>query len=170
MVSCCTEELKDSVLLSSAADDQTESLELSSQVAMDLTSDLASNDILSDSGIPPAEPSHLVTESTDLQGSLIESGDSPSPPMGALSLPVDSLDPPAEPSVSVPAEDPPCPAPVDLLKSSAVDESTADDSPAQADEDATGSVEESAEPVDVTPAQQCSHDHDEEEPEEPHLE
>ncbi|XP_040910599.1 Golgi reassembly-stacking protein 1a isoform X2 [Toxotes jaculatrix] len=59
------------------------------------------------------------------------------------------------------AVDPPSPSPVDLLQSSALGESTADDSPAQAVEDSTGSVDES-------PAQHCSHD--EEEPEEPHLE
>ncbi|XP_071347464.1 Golgi reassembly-stacking protein 1a [Trachinotus anak] len=162
------EELEESVLLSSSADDQTESQELSSQVATDLSSALASTDILSDSGIPPAEPHHLVTESTDLQSSLIESNDSPSPPVGALSLPVDSPEPPADPSV--PAEDLPYPSPVNLLQSPAVDEWTADDSPAQAVEEATESAEESAEPLDVFPAQQCSHEHDDEEPEEPHLE
>ncbi|XP_056247646.1 Golgi reassembly-stacking protein 1a [Seriola aureovittata] len=161
------EELEDSVLLSSSADDQTESQELSSQVATDLASALASTDILSDSGFPPAEPYHLPTESTDLQSFLMESSESPSPPMGDSSLPVDSPDPPAEPSV--PAEDPRCPSPIDLLRASAADESTADDSPAQAVEDPTGSEEESAEPLDVAPVQQCSHEHDDEEPEEPHL-
>ncbi|XP_040910598.1 Golgi reassembly-stacking protein 1a isoform X1 [Toxotes jaculatrix] len=149
------EELEDSVRLSSSADDQAESQELT----VDLTSAFTSTDILSDSGVPPAEPHHLVTESTDLQSFLIESSESPSPPMGALSLPVEPLDPPAV--LSVPAVDPPSPSPVDLLQSSALGESTADDSPAQAVEDSTGSVDES-------PAQHCSHD--EEEPEEPHLE
>ncbi|XP_023277642.1 Golgi reassembly-stacking protein 1-like isoform X2 [Seriola lalandi dorsalis] len=106
-------------------------------------------------------------ESTDLQSFLMESSESPSPPTGDSSLPVDSPDPPAEPSV--PAEDPRCPSPIDLLRASAADESTADDSPAQAVEDPTGSEEESAEPLDVAPVQQCSHEHDDEEPEEPHL-
>ncbi|XP_018532992.1 Golgi reassembly-stacking protein 1a isoform X2 [Lates calcarifer] len=110
-------------------------------------------------GIKPAEPYHPGTESTDLQSFPIKSSNSPSPPMGALSLPVDPLDPPAESSAT--AEDPPCPSPVDLLQSSAVDESTTDDSPP---------VEEAAEPLDVVSAQQCSHEHDEEEPEEPHVE
>ncbi|KAM9349726.1 Golgi reassembly-stacking protein 1a [Symphorus nematophorus] len=161
------EELEDSVLLSSSADNEIEPPELSSQAAMDLTAALASTDALSDSGVPPAEPSHLVTESTDLPVSLSES--SPSPPMGALSLPVESPEPPAEPSV--PDEEPPCPSPVDLLQSSAVNESTADDSPAQAIEDAaTGPAEESAEPLDATPAHHCSHESDEEEPEEQPLE
>ncbi|XP_044074423.1 Golgi reassembly-stacking protein 1a isoform X2 [Siniperca chuatsi] len=162
------EELEDSVLLSSSADNQADPQELSSQAAMDLTSALASTDTLSDSGVAPAEPSHLVTESTDLPGSLCESSDSPSPPpMGALSLP-ESLEPPAEPTV--PAEDPPYPSPVDLLQSSAVNEPMADESPSQAVEDATGPVEEPAEPLDMAPALHCSHESDEEEPEEPPLE
>lgn len=158
------EELEDSLLLSSSADNETDPQELSSQAAMDLTSALASNDTLSDSGIPTAETSYLVTESSDLPVSL--SSDSPSPSMGALSLPVDSSEPPAEPSV--PAEDPPCPSPVDLLQSSAV-ESVVDDSPAQAIEDATGPMEECSEPLDTSPAHHCSHENDEEEPEEPPL-
>lgn len=162
------EELEESVLLQSSADDQTDSQELSSQAAMDLTSALAFSDTLSDSGNPPAEPSHLVTESTDLLVPLCDSSDSPSSPMGALSLPVESPEPSAEPSV--PAEDPPCPSPVDLLQSSAVSESVVDDSPSQAIEDATGQVEESAEPLDVASAHQCSHESDEEEQEEPPLE
>ncbi|XP_018532991.1 Golgi reassembly-stacking protein 1a isoform X1 [Lates calcarifer] len=153
------EELEDSVLLSSSANYQAESEELCSQMIMDLTSALSSTDIFTDSGIKPAEPYHPGTESTDLQSFPIKSSNSPSPPMGALSLPVDPLDPPAESSAT--AEDPPCPSPVDLLQSSAVDESTTDDSPP---------VEEAAEPLDVVSAQQCSHEHDEEEPEEPHVE
>lgn len=162
------EELEDSVLLSSSADNQTDPQQLSPQAAMDLTSALSSTDASSDSGIPPAEPSLLVPESTDLLVSLCESSDSPSPPMGALPPPVESPEPPAEPSV--PAEDPPCPSPVDLLQPSAVNESMAEDSPAQAIEDATGPVEESTEPLDVAPADHCSHESDEVEPEEPPLE
>lgn len=153
------EELEDSVLLSSLPDSQMEPQELSSQAAADLTSALASTDTLSDSGVPPAEPSHVITESTDLPGSPCEPSFSPSPPM-----PVESLDPPAaEPSV--PAEDPPCSSPVDLLQSSAAaDELTAYDSPAQAIGD--GPAEEPALPLDVTPAHHCSHESDEEDPEE----
>ncbi|XP_074506477.1 Golgi reassembly-stacking protein 1a [Sebastes fasciatus] len=153
------EELEDSVLLSSSADSQADPQELSYQAAADLTSALASNDTSSDSGVPPAEPSHLVAESTDPPGSPCEPSVSPSPP-------IESLDPPAaEPSV--PAEDPPCPSPIDLLQSSdaAVDESMADDSPAQAVEDEP--AEEPAQPLDVAPAHHCSHESDEEEPEEP---
>uniref|UniRef100_A0A8C4IAB4 Golgi reassembly stacking protein 1a n=1 Tax=Dicentrarchus labrax TaxID=13489 RepID=A0A8C4IAB4_DICLA len=171
--SCCTEELEDSLLLSSSADNQTDPQELSSQAAMDLTSALASDDTLSDSGIPPAEPS--PPESTDLPASLCESSNSPSPPLGALSLPVESPEPPVEspkPPVEspVPVEDPPCPSPVDLLQSSAVNESTAGDFPAQAINDETGRAEESAEPLDVAPAHHCSHESDEEDPEQPPLE
>lgn len=155
------------MLLSSSTDNQTDP-ELSSQAAMDLTSALASNDTLSDSGVPPAEPSHLITESTDLPVSLCESSDSPSPPVGELALPVESPEPPAEPPV--PAEDPPCLSPTDLFQLSAASESMADDSPAQAAENATGPAEESVEPLDVAPAHHCSHESDEEEPEEPPLE
>nr|XP_019960216.1 PREDICTED: Golgi reassembly-stacking protein 1-like [Paralichthys olivaceus] len=162
------EELDDSVLLSSSAEDQTESQELSSQVVMELTPALASTDIVSDSGIPPAEPYHSVTESTAPQSFLMESNESPSPPMSALSPPVDTPEPPVEPSV--PIEDPPSPLPVDLLQSPAVDETTADDSPPQVVEDAARSAEESAEPLDVAPARPCSHEHDEEEPEETPVE
>ncbi|XP_062260407.1 Golgi reassembly-stacking protein 1a [Platichthys flesus] len=162
------EELEDSVLLSSSADNQPDSQELSSQAVMELTSALASTDIVSDSGIPPAEPHQPVTESTGPQSVLMESNESPSLPMGGLSLPVDTTEPPVNPSV--PTEHPPSPLPVDLLQSPAADESTAEDSPAQAVEDAAQPaeepVEEPAEPLDVAPAQPCNHGHDEEEPEE----
>ncbi|KAE8291305.1 hypothetical protein D5F01_LYC10903 [Larimichthys crocea] len=159
------EELEDSVL-SSSADNETDPQELSSQAAMDLTSALASLDALS--GIPPAEPSHLLTKSPDLSVSISELSNSPSPPMDASSLPVEYPDPPAEPSVST--EDPPCPSPVDLLQSSAVNELIPDDSFAQAVEDPTGPVEESTEPLDAAPAHHCSHESDEELPEELSLE
>ncbi|XP_075953466.1 Golgi reassembly-stacking protein 1a [Anarhichas minor] len=144
------EELEDSALLSSSVDSQTEPHELSSETATELSSALASTDTLSDSGVPPAELSHLVTESTDPPGSLCESSDSPSPPPRDLSPP----EPPAaEPSV--PAEDPPCTSPADPPQS------------AQAVEDATWPVEEPAEPLDVAAAaHHCSHESDEEEPEE----
>ncbi|KAI3374426.1 hypothetical protein L3Q82_006251 [Scortum barcoo] len=156
------EELEDSVLLSSStSDNHTDLQELSSQAAMDLTSALASNDTLSDSGIPPAETSHLITESTDPAGSVRETSDSQSPPVGALSLPVEPPESPAE--RPVPAKYPPCPSPVNLFQSSAVNESTADDSPVPATEDA-------AEPLDVAPAHHCSHESDEEEQEELPLE
>ncbi|KAA8578430.1 hypothetical protein FQN60_016326, partial [Etheostoma spectabile] len=148
------EELEDSGLLSSSADSHSDPQDLSSQAAMDLTSALASTDTLSDSGVTPAEPFHLVT---DLPGSLCESSDSLSSPMCELSLPVESLESPAEPSV--PAEVPSCPSPVDLLQSSA-------DSPAQAIVDATGPAEEPAEPPNMAPAHHCSHESDGKEPEE----
>ena len=88
--------------------------------------------------------------------------------MGALSPLVESSEPPAEPSV--PAEDPPSPSPVDLLQSSAVNEVTVDDSPAPDVEDETAPVEESDELLDVADAHHCSHESDEEEPEETPLE
>lgn len=156
MVSCLTEELEDSVLLSSSADDQNESQELSSQVTMDLASALASTDIFSDSGSPPAEPLQLPAESTDPQSFATESSEIPDLSAGDLSLPVDSHDP-------APAEDPPCPASADLLQSSV------DDSLALGEDGAAGSEEESVELLDVAPAQPCSHMHDDEEPEEAHL-
>lgn len=153
------EELEDSVLLSSSADSHTEPQQLSSQAVMDLTSALASTDTWSDSGLPPAETSHLVTESSQPPDSLCESGDSLSPP---TSLPVESMEPPAL------TEDPPCSSPIDLLQSSAADESMAAGSPVQDVEDVTGPVEEPSEPLDVAPA---DHERDEEEPEgEPPLE
>lgn len=163
LISCCAEELEDSVLLSASTEShQSEPPELSSQAAMDLTAALTSTESWSDSGIPPAEP----FPSSDLQSFLIESRDSQSPPS---SLPVESLDPPAEPSL--PAADLLCPSPVDLISSPAADESAADDSPPQAAEDAPGSEEETAEPVDaVDDAHQCGHEHGEEEPEESHFE
>lgn len=159
--SCCAEELEDSVLLSSSADNQTDPPELDSLAAMDLTSAPTSSDTLPDPGIPPAEPSPPLTESTDVPFSLPESSDSP--PLGALSLTVGSPNPPAEPSA--PVEDLPCDSPVDLLQSAAADEPMVDSSPTQAIEDATGSAEESAEPLDVALGQHRGHESDEEEPE-----
>ncbi|KAG7525379.1 Golgi reassembly-stacking protein 1-like [Solea senegalensis] len=147
------EELEDSALLSSSTDDQTETQELSSQATVDLTSALASSDIFSDSA-----------ESADLQSFLMESNDSPSTSFGVLSSPVDTLDSRVESFVTT--EDPPCPSPVHLLQSSAVDESKADDCPAQTVEDA---VEDAVECPAVASAQQCSHEHSEDETEEPHL-
>lgn len=157
------EELEDSVLLSSSADSQTEPQELSSLTAAELSSALASTstDTLSDSGVPPAELSLLVTDSTDPPGSLCESSDSLSPPTQDLSLPVESPPEPPAAEPSVPAEDPPCPSPVELPQSSAVD-----DPPAQAVEDATWPAEEPAEPLDVAAAHQCSPESEKEEPEE----
>lgn len=161
------EELGDSVLLSSSADNLTEPQGLSSRAAMDLDSALASTGFLSDSGIPAAEPSHLVTESTNLQSFPTESSDCPSPPMGAVPLPTESLYIAAE--SSVPAEDRPYPSAVDRLPSSAIDESKADDSLIHSVEHATGSVEESEEPQYVSPAHQSSYENDEQEPVETHL-
>ncbi|XP_028282978.1 Golgi reassembly-stacking protein 1a [Parambassis ranga] len=155
------EELEDSVLLPSSADNQTEPLELSSQAAMDLTSALTSTDTWSDSGIPPAGSSHLATESADLHSLHTESNDSQTLPVGELCLPVNSLNPPAEPSVL--AENLSCSPPVDLIPFSAINESLPHDSPAI--EDALGSVEESAEPDEIS-AHKCGHEHNEEEAEE----
>ncbi|XP_026169230.1 Golgi reassembly-stacking protein 1a [Mastacembelus armatus] len=135
------EELEDSVLLSSTADNQTEPQELSSQAAVDFTSALTSTHVFCDSGVPPAETSHLVTESTRLQSSLFESSESPSPPIGVSSL---------NPAAEVAEADSPLAHAVEYA--------------------AAGSVEESAEPQDICPAHQISHENDEEEPEEQHLE
>uniref|UniRef100_A0A3B5BH96 Golgi reassembly-stacking protein 1-like n=1 Tax=Stegastes partitus TaxID=144197 RepID=A0A3B5BH96_9TELE len=145
-------EEKDSEL--SGVGSRTEPQELSSLAALDLTSTLAPTETLSDSGDPPAEPSDLLAESSDLQSFHIESSNSQSPPPGDTSLPVESLDPPAE--------DLPDPSPIDLIPSPAADESAAEYSLPQAVEEAQGSAEESAEPVEE--AHQC--DHDEEDPEE----
>lgn len=152
------EELEDSVLIPSSADNQADPQELSSQAAMDLTSALASNDTLSESGIQMAEPSHLLTQ--DPLVSLSESSESSDPPMGTSSLPVESTEPRIEPPV--PPEEPPCPSPVDLLQPTAEHEPMVDDSPLLTTEDATGPVEESAEPLDVAPTLLCSHESDEE--------
>ncbi|XP_034559547.1 Golgi reassembly-stacking protein 1-like [Notolabrus celidotus] len=170
------EELEDSVLISSpaAAEEDDQALELSSEAAMDLSSALASNDTLSDSGIPPAETSHLIPEFTDPPVSLSES--SISPPMSASSPPTESPEPPAEPHAetpaepSVPTEDPPCPSPLDLLPPSAVTEPMAEDSLAQAIEEATGPADESADPLESDCAHHCSHECSEEEAEEQHVE
>lgn len=86
--------------------------------------------------------------------------------MGVLS--VESLDPHAEPSIS--AEDLPCPPTVDLLLSPAIDKLVADDSFAHPVEDATRPVQAFAGYQDVSPVHKCSHEEDEEEPEEQHLE
>ncbi|XP_030607229.1 Golgi reassembly-stacking protein 1a isoform X2 [Archocentrus centrarchus] len=159
------EELEGSVVLPSPADHQNEPHEHSSQAAMDFTSALAS----AESHIPPAGPSHLLTESTEPQSSLIESSDSQSPTIGALSF---SLDP-SEPSL--PPEDLPRPSSVDLIPSLAADDSIADRSPPQAIEDALGSADKTAEPLDVASAHHCGNEHDddddeEEETEKPHFE
>lgn len=152
------EELEESALISSSAD---ETQELSSEAVTNLSSALTTNDSLSDSGVPPAETSQFIPESADPPVSLCEAGGTP--PVVESSLPVES---PAEPSV--PAEDPPCPSPVDLLQSSAVTEPTADDSLAQAIAEAAGPEEEESTELDT--AQHCIHESDEEEPEEQHLE
>ncbi|XP_069020485.1 Golgi reassembly-stacking protein 1-like isoform X1 [Embiotoca jacksoni] len=151
--SVAAEELEDSVLLSPAADIQSE--------PQDLTASLASMETWFDSGAPPAEPS--LTESTDQQSCLMESGESQSPPLCASSLPVESSDPPSEPCV--PDEDLPRLSPVDLIPSAASGEPAADDCPSDAVEDALGSVEESAEPPDVA-QHQCDREHDDNDEEE----
>lgn len=131
---------------------------------MDLTSAVASSDVLSDSGVPPAEASRLVTEFTHLHSFPIESSDSPSPHVGAFS--VESLDPHAEPFMS--AEDLPHPPPVDLLLSPAIDGLVEEECVAQAVRESP--VQEFAEYRNVSFVHQCSHDDDEEEAEEQHLE
>lgn len=141
----CTEELDDSVLLSSGGN-QTDPQELSSWAA--------SADALSDSGVPPAEPSHLVTQSLHVESLLAESPDSQSPPMDVL--PVESFTPQAEPSSS--AEDHPSSSPIDLLQSTAA-------------ESAEGEflAQSWLDDQDASPAQ-SSHENDDEEPEDPHFE
>lgn len=144
-----TEELEDSVLLPLLADHQNEPQEHISQAARDFTPALLS----ADSSVPPAGLSHLLTECAEPQSSLIESSDSQSPTIGALSF---SLEP------SVPAEDLPRSSPVDLIPSLVTEESTADRSPPQAIEDTLGSVDEIAEPLHVASAHHCDHEHDDE--------
>lgn len=157
------EELEDSVLIPSSADNPDFPPELSTQAAMDLTSALASNEAVSETDIPP---SHLLTQ--DSLVSLSESSESPDPPVGMVSLHVESTEPPVE--LPVPPEDPPCPSPVDLLQPVALNEPIVDESPMLTVEDATGLVEESAEPLDAAPTHHCSHESDEEESEEAPLE
>ncbi|KAM8849588.1 Golgi reassembly-stacking protein 1a [Spinachia spinachia] len=132
------QELGDSVLLSSSVDSQTEPQELSSQTA----EEHASADTLSDSGVPPAELSHLVTESTDPLGPQRDTSDSQSPPMRDMPQ---SPEPPAAEGSSV-----------NLLQSFSSVASTAEDPSARAIEDPTWPAEEPAEPVDV--AHHCSHE------------
>lgn len=161
-ISCDTEELEDSKLEDSElpTENQPDMPELSSLAAMDLTSALTLSDTVPEPGISAAEPAHALTESPDVPAPLSESNDSS--PINASSLPVE---PPTEPSVCI--EDPPCTSsPVDLLQASAESELMADTSPAQVVEDETGPAEESAEPPDEAPAHHCSHESDEEEPEE----
>ncbi|CAJ1071600.1 Golgi reassembly-stacking protein 1a [Xyrichtys novacula] len=158
------EELEDSVLVSSTAENK--ETELSSQDAVDLSSGLAFNNALSDSGISPAETSDLSPESTDPSVSLGETEESLH--VSAMTLPVES--PEASADASVTAADQLAPSPVELLQPSAVTEPTADDSLAQAIEEATGPADVSAEPQNTAPAPHCSHEGDEEEPEEQHLE
>lgn len=152
-----TEELDDSLL---PTENQPEPPELSSLAAMDLTSALTLSDTVPEPGISAAEPAHLLTESTDVPAPLSESNDSS--PVNASSLPVE---PPTAPSVCI--KEPACTSsPVDLLPASAESESMADTSPTQVVEDETGPADESAEPLDEAPAHHCSHESDEEEPEE----
>lgn len=160
------EELDDSVLISSPAENQTEAQDLDSQAVMEVSSALA----FTDSGVPSAEPSVLLSESTDLP----ESSDIP--PEVESSLPVESPDPAIVTPVQT--EDPPLLTPVDLIPSPAGDQSVADVSGAPAVVDAeephntSSLVEESAELLHMAPSHFCDHEHhdDEEEEEEEHLE
>lgn len=107
-------------MLSFSADNPPEPPELSSLATMDLNSALTSSVTVSDPDIPPAEPSHLLTESTDAPLSYCESNNSP--PRCTLS--------------PVTVEDPLCTPPV-MLESS----------PGQDIDDTSGPVEEIAEPL-----------------------
>ncbi|KAM4728191.1 Golgi reassembly-stacking protein 1a [Anableps anableps] len=124
------EELEDSPLPSSSAENQSELQEHVSHAAVEITASLIAPDTWSDSGVAPAETS------ADLQSFVIESSSTPSPPLGVLSLPEESLQPSTE--------DPPCPPPVDLIPTSAADEAPAD---FHVFGDVQASVCESTEPV-----------------------
>ncbi|XP_076018274.1 Golgi reassembly-stacking protein 1a [Genypterus blacodes] len=172
-------EMGDSEPPSPSADDPAEPPELSCQAAMDLASALASTD----SPIPPAEPSHLLTEDTDLQNSTSDSSDTQSPPMDAPSPQEESVESPVEPPVEplaeplaepaaepaveppVPDVDPPCPSVVDLLPTQSVVVSAEDEPPGQdimnsAEPDISRSLEEFTEPQPVVHLHSCGHDHD----------
>lgn len=161
---CCAEELADSEPPSPSADDLAEPPELSSQAAMDLASALASTDSLS----PPDETPQLLTEDTELQNST---ADTQSPPVDAPApleesmepLPEPVADPPAEPPL--PAVEPPCPSPVDLLPARSVvvseeDEPLGQDVMDSAEPDILRSPEEFAEPQPEVHLHSCGHDHD----------
>ncbi|XP_047224215.1 Golgi reassembly-stacking protein 1-like [Girardinichthys multiradiatus] len=132
------EELEDSALPSLSAENQSELQEQVSHAAVELIASLTAPDTWSDSGVPPAETSLPCPESPDLQSFIIESSGSPSPHLGVLSLPEDSL--------HLSTEDPPCSSPVDLIPTSAADEAPSDKS--QVFGDIEASVCESAEHVD----------------------
>ncbi|XP_037537406.1 Golgi reassembly-stacking protein 1a [Nematolebias whitei] len=133
-------ELGASVLLSSS-ENQAEPLEPVSQSAQDLSAAHASPD----TGGPSAETPHLVSESAHHHSFLSEASSRAAVP---------------EESLVSPADEPPCPSPVDLVPN----ETHADGCPTQAVEDTQESVCESA-----GSAHQCDHEHGEEEPEETHL-
>ncbi|XP_043989286.1 Golgi reassembly-stacking protein 1a isoform X2 [Gambusia affinis] len=108
------EELEDSALPSSSAENQSELQEQVSHAAVELTASLAAPDTWSDSGVAPAETSPPHTESTDLQSFVMEPSGTQSPPQGVLSLPEETLQPFTE--------EPPCPSPVDLIATAAANE------------------------------------------------
>ncbi|XP_027877486.1 Golgi reassembly-stacking protein 1-like [Xiphophorus couchianus] len=129
------EELEDSALPSSSAENQSELQEHVSHAAVELTASLAAPDTWSDSGVAPAETSPPRTESADLQSFVVESSGTLSPPLGVLSLPEETFQPFTE--------EPPCPSPVDLIATAA-----ANGADFQVLGDAQASVCESAKPVD----------------------
>lgn len=109
---CCADELEVIHKLS-YSEEISDPQELNSATAGDLTS----TDTSIDSGLPPADMSHLVAESANQDSFLIDSSSSPSPPMGVLSLPEESLPAQAESLV----EDHATPSPVDLIPTSHAD-------------------------------------------------
>lgn len=135
MCFCRAEELEDSALPSSSAENQSELQEHVSHAAVELTASLAAPDTWSDSGVAPAETSPPRTESADLQSFVVESSGTPSPPLGVLSLPEETFQPFTE--------EPPCPSPVDLIATAAANEADF-----QVLGDAQASACESAKPVD----------------------
>ncbi|XP_007552598.1 Golgi reassembly-stacking protein 1 [Poecilia formosa] len=129
------EELEDSALPSSSAENQSELLEQVSHAAVELHASLAAPDTWFDSGVAPAETSPPRTESADLQSFVMETRGTPSPPLGVRSLPVEAL--------QHFAEEPPCPSPVDPIATAAANEADF-----QVLGDVKASASESAEPVD----------------------
>lgn len=130
-ISRFAEELEDSTLSSSSADNQAEPPVPSALAAMDLPSPLTSSVNVSDPEIPPADPPLLHSECLIALAPVSESSNSP--PANAVT-----------PSVTVedPASTPP---PVDLLQFSGTCEPS-DSSPSQDGEDAQ--AENRVEPAD----------------------
>uniref|UniRef100_A0A3Q2PSY9 Golgi reassembly stacking protein 1a n=1 Tax=Fundulus heteroclitus TaxID=8078 RepID=A0A3Q2PSY9_FUNHE len=124
------EELEDSALPSSSAENLSELQEHASHAAVELTASLTPPD----SGLAPAEASQPCPESYGLQSSAVGSSGSPSPPLGVLSL--------AEEAVQLSTEDPPCPPAEEPVPTSAPSDKS------QVSGDLQASACESAELVD----------------------